>query len=65
VRLARLETALGDRVDELGRGVVEEDRSGFSAERRHERRTVVEQQRRPEARPETSQFHIIQPQVVK
>ena len=30
-----------------------------------ERRAVVEQQRRPDARPETSQFHIIQPQVVK
>ena len=32
---------------------------------RMERRAVVEQQRRPEARPDTSQFHIIQPHVVK
>ena len=44
----------------LGLGEIEEDVAAGV-----EGRAVVEQQRRPEARPETSQFHIIQPQVVK
>ena len=67
----RLEPGLGEGVDEFGRGAEEGASLRLGEIEEHiavgvEGRAVVEQQAsRPTARPETSQFHIIQPQVVK